>query len=298
MSTAATNGSASPASKPATPDELAAAVDRAREMLAPLDADIRQRAENLVKARDAFLATGVREMVRRLKADERSKQVLFELIDDPVIYAVLMELGIVRPDITTRVARALERVKPYVKSHGGDIELVRVEQTPGGGTAFVRLHGSCSGCSMSAATLRDGVQEAITSIVPEITRVEEVDDGPVSGIVQVTIGGSDDSHGWIEGPEAASVSPDTPTRFVSGEHDVLIVRRDGRLFAYRNECPHQGMPLHDGEIVGDTITCPWHGFCFDATTGECENHPQVQLEPFPLRVEEGRVWVRPAGGKA
>ena len=281
-----------------TPQQLAEAVDRARELLSPLDADIRERAEKLVKARDAFLASGVREMVRRLKADERSKPVLFELVDDPVIYAVLLELGIVRPDVTTRVARAMERVKPYVKSHGGDIELVRVEDTPEGKTAFVRLHGSCSGCSMSAETLRDGVQESITSIVPEVTRVEEVKDGPVAGVVQLTIGSSDDTHGWVEGPEPDAVTADAPYRFRTDEHDILIIRQEDRLFAYRNECPHQGLPMHDGEIVGDTITCPYHGFCFDTGSGECHTEPQVQLEPFPLRIEGGKVWVRPAGGDA
>ena len=297
MTTTPTNPSPS-ATKEPTPEQLAAAVDRARELLSPLDEDIRERAEKLVKARDAFLASGVREMVRRLKADERSKPVLFELVDDPVIYAVLMELGIVRPDLTTRVARAMERVKPYVKSHGGDIELVRIEDKPGGKTAFVRLHGSCSGCSMSAATLRDGVQEAITSIVPEVTRVEEVNDGPVAGVVQLTIGGSDEAHGWVEGPDADDVVADTPYRLRSGEHDILILRREDRLFAYRNQCPHQGLPLHDGEIEGDTITCPYHGFCFDTSSGECHTEAQVQLEPFPLRIDEGRVWVRPAGGDA
>jgi nitrite reductase/ring-hydroxylating ferredoxin subunit len=42
-----------------------------------------------------------------------------------------------------------------------------------------------------------------------------------------------------------------------------------------------------------TITCPWHGFRFDADTGECLSAPQCQLEPFPVRVTDGVVWVKP-----
>jgi len=271
-------------------EALAAAVDRAREQLAPLDEDIRRRADALVKAREAFIASGVREMVARLKADDRSRPVLFELVDDPLIYAVLLELGIVRADVMTRVARAMERIKPYVKGHGGDVELVRVAD----GVAYVRLHGSCSGCSMSAATLRDGVTEAIRESVPEITAVEEVRDGPVSGVVQLTVSGAQAASGWHEGPPADEVAEGGTRRFDAGGVDVLLVRRDGRLFAYRNECPHQGLPLHDAPLDGETLTCPWHGFCFDVTSGECTNMPQVQLEPFPLRVDGGRVWVRPA----
>lgn len=287
-------GTAAPTPQAETdPAALAAAVDRARELMAPLDEDIRRRAEDLVRARDAFIAAGVREMVRTLKSDERSKAVLFELIDKPIVYAVLMELGIVKPDLMTRAARAMERIKPYVKGHGGDIELVRIEDTAEGMTAFVRLHGSCSGCSMSAATLRDGVEEALRAGVPEIAHVEEIKDGPVAGVVQLTVGSTDESHGWIRGPKAADITDGVPFRFQAEAHDILLVRRDGRLFAYRNACPHQGMPLHDGQLAGDTITCPWHGYCFDVTSGECENAPQVQLEPFPLRVENGEVWVRP-----
>ena len=65
--------------------------------------------------------------------------------------------------------------------------------------------------------------------------------------------------------------------------------------AYRNACAHQGLPL-DGGILDDengTITCPWHGFQFDSESGECFSAPQCQLEPFPLRVKDERVWVRP-----
>lgn len=279
---------------------LASAVDRARELMAPLDEDIRRRAEDLVSARDAFLAAGVREMVRRLKADDRSRDVLFELVDDPLVYAVLMELGVVRADVMTRAARAMERIKPYVRGHGGDIELVRVEDTAEGRTAFVRLHGACSGCSMSAETLRDGVEEAIRAGVPEIVRVEEVKDGPVAGVVALTVGASDvevdAAHGWVEGPEAAGVVEGEAVRVRGEGYDVVVVRREDRLFAYRNACPHRGMPLHDGELEGDVLTCAWHGYRFDVTSGECENVPQVQLEPFPLRVRDGRVWVRPEVG--
>mgnify|MGYP000724176639 FL=1 len=54
--------------------------------------------------------------------------------------------------------------------------------------------------------------------------------------------------------------------------------------------------FHDGEIDGDTLTCPWHGYCFEVESGECRNAPQVQLEPYPLRVQDGRIWVRPGTG--
>ena len=45
----------------------------------------------------------------------------------------------------------------------------------------------------------------------------------------------------------------------------------------------------------DVITCPWHGFCFDSKTGECLTAPEAQLEPLPLQVRDGRVFVRVGG---
>ncbi len=280
-----------PMTEPPSAEALASAVDRAREQLAPLDEDIRKKADSLLDAHKAFTAAGVREIVRRLKADDRARQVLFELVDDPLVYAVLLDLRIVKPDVVTRVARAMERIKPYVAGHGGLIELVKVEA----GVVFVRMHGSCAGCSMSAATLRDGVEEVIRAEVPEITEVREVKGPPVAGVVPLTIGASND-HGWVRGPLADEVAEGACVRVTGEGCDAIVVRRDGRLFAYRNSCPHQGLSLHDGECEGDTLTCPWHGLAFDVTSGECLNEPQVQLEPYPLRVEDGVVCVRPNGG--
>lgn len=83
--------------------------------------------------------------------------------------------------------------------------------------------------------------------------------------------------------------------FTTGQTSVLIVNLENRLSAYRNACAHQGRPLDSGVLdpANGTLTCPWHGFCFDVTSGECLTAPQAQLEPFPLRVVDGMIWVRP-----
>jgi len=59
---------------------------------------------------------------------------------------------------------------------------------------------------------------------------------------------------------------------------------------------HVGLPLERAlcDVEAGTITCPWHGFRFDSDTGECLSAPQCQLEPFPLRVTAGVVWVKPS----
>jgi Fe-S cluster biogenesis protein NfuA len=71
-------------------------------------------------------------------------------------------------DVETRVRRALEDVRPYLGSHGGDVELVAVEE----GVARVRLGGTCNGCPSSSVTLRNAIEEAIMQAAPELEGVD------------------------------------------------------------------------------------------------------------------------------
>jgi Fe-S cluster biogenesis protein NfuA len=70
--------------------------------------------------------------------------------------------------IRDRVEKALQRVRPYLQSDGGDISLVDVTEDL---TVRVRLSGACHGCPFSMQTLKAGVEQAILREVPEIKKV-------------------------------------------------------------------------------------------------------------------------------
>ncbi len=70
--------------------------------------------------------------------------------------------------VKERVAKALERVRPYLQSDGGDIDLIEVTDDM---TVKVKLTGACYGCPYSMQTLKAGVEQAIMKEVPEIRRV-------------------------------------------------------------------------------------------------------------------------------
>lgn len=70
--------------------------------------------------------------------------------------------------IKDRVMTALERVRPYLQSDGGDIDLIDVTDDM---TVKVKLTGACHGCPYSMQTLKAGVEQAIMKEVPEIKRV-------------------------------------------------------------------------------------------------------------------------------
>ena len=74
--------------------------------------------------------------------------------------------------IQERVLKALERVRPYLQSDGGDISLVEITDDF---TVKVRLQGACHGCPYSLQTLKAGVEQALLKEVPEISKVVSVD---------------------------------------------------------------------------------------------------------------------------
>lgn len=279
-------------------DDLASRVDDAVAALEDLDPAARKVAEELQAAVEAVHKAGLVTIVRRLRADDATRAALFELADDPVVHLLLALHGIVRPDPVTHANQVLESVRPQLHSHGGDVSLVRVED----GTAFVRLEGACNGCSMSSVTLRNLVEEALVAEVPAITAVEVVADQPSPTLIPVEslrIGRNPEDEGWAKVGDAAGIAVDDLTAVslsAAGgpSTDVLIVNVGQRLSAYRNECAHEGLPLTDAmlDLSNGTLTCPWHGFCFDASSGECLSAPGAQLEQLPLRVDDGDVWVR------
>lgn len=75
--------------------------------------------------------------------------------------------------------------------------------------------------------------------------------------------------------------------------DVLLLRRNGQYHALAAHCPHYGAPLEKGKLVDDKLVCPWHHACFRVTDGAlCEPPALDALPSFPVRVADGRVWVR------
>jgi nitrite reductase/ring-hydroxylating ferredoxin subunit len=51
--------------------------------------------------------------------------------------------------------------------------------------------------------------------------------------------------------------------------EIAVFVIDGEAHAFANACPHEGNPLHEGDILGDTLTCAYHGWKFDLGTGAC-----------------------------
>ena len=99
--------------------------------------------------------------------------------------------------------------------------------------------------------------------------------------------------GWTAAMSAEDLpgegSVEVPVRGVP----IMIVRRNGQLFALHDRCTHRGGPLHRGELDGDTVTCPWHGSCFRLSDGGIVRGPATAPQPsYEVRIQGANVEVR------
>lgn len=65
----------------------------------------------------------------------------------------------------------------------------------------------------------------------------------------------------------------------------------GTYYAIDNSCPHRGGPLGEGDLDGTVVTCPWHAWRWDVTTGANANNPAVRTSCFAVTVEAGEIFV-------
>lgn len=95
-------------------------------------------------------------------------------------------------------------------------------------------------------------------------------------------------------PEGKSLIVYLPTG-----QEIALFNVQGEIFALGNECPHMGGPLGEGEITIEgskkCVTCPWHGWDFDLTTGTCENVPHERAKRIPIVIHNGEIYLREEG---
>jgi nitrite reductase/ring-hydroxylating ferredoxin subunit/hemoglobin-like flavoprotein len=92
--------------------------------------------------------------------------------------------------------------------------------------------------------------------------------------------------------EAAQI-PDGERKIVqSGGLSIGVFHHKGGWYALRNSCLHRGGPVGTGMLEGDTLVCPWHGFQYNITTGECLADPSARLDMYPVTVQDGKIHLQ------
>lgn len=149
------------------------------------------RTREIIQALMDFHGAALERMLEGIAGSpERGVPLIQSLAGDEIVSSLLLLYGQHPLDIDMRVRQALDQVRPYLHSHGGNVELLGVDD----GVVSLRLQGSCHGCPSSAQTLKDAIEEAIYEKAPDVTRiaVEGVVDAPA---VEVKLGFTKDVNG-------------------------------------------------------------------------------------------------------
>jgi Fe-S cluster biogenesis protein NfuA len=126
------------------------------------------RSRELVKCLLDLHGSALERLLERIAASNKSGIALIdELAEDDLVAGLMLLYGLHPLDMESRVQQALEKVKPYLHSHGGNVELLGVDN----GIVRLRLHGSCHGCPSSAMTLKNSIEEAIVEKAPDVVSI-------------------------------------------------------------------------------------------------------------------------------
>jgi Fe-S cluster biogenesis protein NfuA len=102
------------------------------------------------------------------EAGAAGREVLDFCARDEVVGGMLLLHDLHPIDLEGRVHQALDSVRPYLRSHGGNVEVLGIQD----GVVRLRLEGGCDGCASSAAAVRQTIEEAICGRAPEVLAVE------------------------------------------------------------------------------------------------------------------------------
>ncbi len=267
------------------------------------DPNARSKAAEVVGVLLELYGEGLARMMEVVAEGEERERTFDAFAEDELVSHLLLLHGLHPLDLKTRVVRALEEVRPYLLSHGGNVELLGVEE----GVARLRMQGSCSGCPSSTVTLKLAIEEAIQKTAPDLERIQA--EGVAEEPRPTIIAGptlhkkekkrpQEDGASWtVVGGLPQLSSGGVLVKEVSGE-PVLFLKLGDDFYAYRHLCPGCGESLERGRLDGAELACSGCSHRYDVRrAGRCLDDSQLHMEPIPLLVDEVAVEERQGLGR-
>ncbi len=282
------------------------------------DGRARELAQELVATVIAMYGDGLERIMTTIHdARDAGTTILDELAQDGAVASLLLIHDLYPVPLEDRVIEALDTVRPYMESHGGNVELVALED----GVATLRLEGSCNGCAASRATLELAIKQALDEHAPDLAGLEVhgvadapaspglsgfelpvVHAGPVGAELPMAArsgamdgGEAMDGGGvparWIAVAESERPPPGGLRALRVDGTGLLLADVDGSLLAYANACAACGEPLESAQLTGGMLRCDACAVEFDLPrAGRAAGGEPLQLRPVPL-LEAGGLRV-------
>ena len=261
-----------------------------------------ERAQQLVREVLGLYGAGLERILQAGDPDLAER-----LATDDLVASLLLIHGLHPHDVHRRVSDALDRVRPYLGSHGGDVDLLEITDGPDGQTVLLAFQGSCKSCPSSAVTLELAVEDAVRAAAPEISSIEVVTAEPTSSpavipteslMAPLRSNGRSHSNGhgatsWHPLPEVAELHTGEVAGFQIAGTGLMACRVGDQVFAYRDHCPVCDDTLAGAELQGALLRCPRCGSHFDVVhAGAGRNVADgAHLDPVPLLTHDGVLSV-------
>lgn len=262
----------------------------------------RERAELLVGEVTDLYGAVLQRIMQRLAG---SPELVEQFIADDLIASLLLVHGLHPHDARRRIEDALDKVRPYLGSHGGDVAVLSVAEGPDGAAVRLQFSGSCKSCPSSAVTLELTVEDAIRTAAPEVSTIEVVAPEPRIGVIptdsllsRIHRGGH---TAWHPVPELADLDQAEVGGFRVAGSAVLACRLGDNWFVYRDRCGRckdslAGAALHRRvESADPVLRCPRCHSHFDVVhAGACLDENAAagdHLEPLPVLIRDGVLSV-------
>jgi Fe-S cluster biogenesis protein NfuA/nitrite reductase/ring-hydroxylating ferredoxin subunit len=293
---------------PADPGELVERVQELSEEVERLrDPRSRALAQELLGAVLELYGDGLARIVAAIdEAGEAGAEIRGRLAEDGAVASLMLIHDLYPVPIAERVEEALESVRPYMESHGGDVELLGLE----GDVARLRLQGSCDGCPASSATLELAIKSALEEAAPDLQgiEVEGLEDPHQRAAIEIS-GTELPVIQAGEGPSNGSVPQGGPAwHELEGELEglgegalaalevdgtkLIVAIVDGSTLAYLDSCPDCAAAIAGGELSDGVLACPQcERRYFLPRAGRSLHDQRLQLGPVPLLATEGRIRV-------
>lgn len=255
------------------------------------DPAARERALEAVQTLVELYGSGLERIVDVLSGRGDAREIGDALAADELVSHLLLLHDLHPVPLEERVRGALDEVRPYLESHGGDVELLAVED----GVVRLRMEGSCSGCPSSTVTLKLAIEDAIRKAAPDVEDIEAdgVDAEPSAPqLLQIEVSDAlraksnatpSREPGWVAIEDAELVGTGSTAMHEIGGEPVLLIRLTKGLYAYRPTCAACGANLDDAEVAGARLQCQNCGATFDVRrAGRSTDGSDVQLQPIPL----------------
>jgi Fe-S cluster biogenesis protein NfuA len=280
---------------PGSPEELIERVERLTAELERLDPAARRAADQLVAAVVEMYGAGLERIFDAIASSDDGERLGESLADDGVVASLMLIHDLYPVPLDERVARALDSVRPYMESHGGDVELLGVED----GVARIRLEGSCEGCPASASTLELAIKSALDAAAPDLEGL--VVEGAVAAapatpgpgsidlpVVQVDSGASAAPPSWFDVAGVDQVEEDELVATEVQGRRLIVARAEGSLLAFLDACAGCGASLAGAELAEGTLRC---AECdrryFLPRAGRSLDDDRLLLDPVPLLAGAG-----------